>query len=100
MTETPNNDPARDDLERTVGGKEKRKIKARSEGTQSPWFGLGMFGLVGWSIVVPTLLGILIGSWIDGQWPSQISWKLTFLFLGLAIGCGNAWFWINKEISE
>jgi len=100
MNDPKENGPSRDEFERTVGSKEKRKIKARTEGMQSPWFGLGMFGLVGWSIVVPTLAGILIGSWIDGQWPSRISWKLTFLFLGLAIGCGNAWFWIQKEMDE
>lgn len=85
-------------FERTVRAKEQRKLKSRTEGTQSPWFGLGMFGLVGWSIVIPTLAGILVGSWIDGLWPGRISWKLTLLFAGLFIGCANAWHWIQKEI--
>jgi ATP synthase protein I len=100
MNEPNENGPAPDEFERTVEGKQNRKLRARREGVQSPWFGLGMFGLVGWSIVIPTLAGILIGSWIDGQWPSRVSWKLTLLFLGLAIGCGNAWFWIQKEMNE
>ena len=39
-----------------IGAKAARKIKARKS-TQGVWFGLGMMGLVGWSVVVPTLLG-------------------------------------------
>ncbi len=100
MSQQMNNDPNQEEFERTVGTKELRKIRSRSNSPQSPWFGLGMFGLVGWSIVVPTLLGIFLGSWIDHQWPSRVSWKIALLFGGLMIGCGNAWFWIQKEISE
>ena len=85
------------DLESIIGNKERRKLRSRRRGKDSAWFGLGMFGLVGWSIVVPTLLGIALGAWIDHQWPSHVSWKLTFLFLGVLIGCGNVWYWIQKE---
>lgn len=88
------------DFEETVGGKEQRKLKSRATGKQSPWFGLGMFGLIGWSVVVPMLLGIFVGTWIDDKWPSQVSWTLTLMFIGLALGCANAWMWINKESKE
>lgn len=91
---------AADDFEANVGGKAVRKLKSRSTGQQSPWFGLGMFGLVGWSIVLPTLLGVFAGSWVDDQWPSQVSWTLTLMFIGLGLGCANAWLWIKKETSE
>src|ERR1035437_121037 len=37
-----------------IGAKAARKLKARKS-TQGVWFGLGMMGLVGWSVVVPTL---------------------------------------------
>jgi len=86
------------EFEKTVNEKARRKFKAQQEGKQSPWFGLGMFGLIGWSIVLPTIMGIALGSWIDGAWPSRVSWKLTLLFLGVATGCANAWYWIQKEI--
>ena len=88
-----------DELERAVEAKGSRKIKSRVEGKLSPWFGLGMFGVVGWSIVLPTLIGIALGSFIDSRWPSQVSWKLTLLFVGVAIGCANAWYWLQKETS-
>jgi ATP synthase protein I len=75
----------------------KRKIKARDDGKHSVWFGLGMFGLIGWSVVIPTLAGIALGIWIDKRWPGQISWTLTLMFVGLVLGCFNAWRWIGEE---
>ena len=93
-------DAAPGDFEEMVGGKEQRKLKSRANGKESPWFGLGMFGLVGWSVVLPMLLGIFVGGWVDEQWPSQVSWRLTLMFVGLALGCVNAWLWIQKEANE
>lgn len=89
--------PQRDQLKRTISSKEQRKIRARLEGDRSAWFGLGMFGLVGWSIVVPALIGIAFGAWLDMKWPSQFSWKITFLFVGVIMGFVNAYWWMNRE---
>ena len=47
------------------------------------FFGLGVFGVVGWSVAIPTLVGIALGVWIDRTWPSQYSWTLMLLFLGV-----------------
>ena len=51
-----------------IEAKAARKIKARKS-TQGVWFGLGMMGLVGWSVVVPTLLGSALGIWLDIHHP-------------------------------
>lgn len=56
-----------------------------------------MFGLVGWSVAIPTLVGVAIGLWIDKTWPSRYSWTLMLLVPGLALGCFNAWYWITRE---
>jgi len=80
-----------------IGEKEARKLKARQEKHQSIWFGLGMFGIVGWSVAVPTLIGIAIGCWLDSKLESNISWCLTFLFGGIATGAAIAWNWLKKE---
>ncbi|MDO9565716.1 MAG: AtpZ/AtpI family protein [Candidatus Desulfaltia sp.] len=82
---------------KTVGGKEVRKIKARHEKKSVVWFGLGMFGVLGWSVVIPTLLGIILGVWIDITWPSRYSWTLMLLIIGIILGCLNAWRWITSE---
>jgi len=80
-----------------VGEKEARRLKARSERNRSLWFGLGMFGVVGWSVAVPVLIGIAVGCWLDSIFHSQISWCLTFLFVGIVSGMLIAWNWIKRE---
>lgn len=80
-----------------VGAKAARKLKARRNPAPGVWFGLGMIGLIGWSVVVPTLLGVALGLWLDGRYPGTHSWTLALLAAGLAIGCWNAWHWVVKE---
>jgi ATP synthase protein I len=80
-----------------VGAKATRKLKARQNPHSGVWFGLGMMGLVGWSVAVPTLLGAGLGLWIDGEHPSARSWTLALLVAGLMSGCMNAWHWVSKE---
>jgi ATP synthase protein I len=81
---------------REIGTKAARKIKARKS-TEGVWLGLGMMGLVGWSVVVPTLLGAALGIWLDKHHPGKHAWTLALLVGGLALGCLNAWFWVAKE---
>ncbi|MBN2296946.1 MAG: AtpZ/AtpI family protein [Deltaproteobacteria bacterium] len=76
--------------------KESLKIRGRQEENETVWFGLGMFGVVGWSVAVPTLIGVALGVWIDNSWPSQFSWTLMLLIGGLMVGCMNAWYWVRK----
>jgi ATP synthase protein I len=82
---------------RKVGQKEERKIKARQERGKAIWFGLGTMGMIGWSVAIPTLIGVAFGAWLDFRYPGHISWTLTFLSIGLAIGCANAWYWVRRE---
>jgi len=81
---------------REVERKGALKIRGREEQGETVWFGLGMFGIVGWSVAIPTLIGIALGVWIDSTWPSQYSWTLMFLIAGLLIGCLNAWYWVRR----
>lgn len=85
------------ELSKAVGRRAARKQAARERPPRSAWFGLGMFGLVGWSIAVPTVIGISIGIWLDARWPGPASWTLTLLMMGVALGCVNAWYWIKQE---
>lgn len=93
----PGPGPARPALAEQIGAKAERKLKARRSGAPGVWFGLGMMGLIGWSVVVPTLLGAGFGLWLDQRHPGGRSWTLALLMAGLAIGCLNAWHWVSKE---
>lgn len=80
-----------------VGAQAARKLRARRRSASGVWLGLGMMGLIGWSVVVPTLLGAAIGLWLDKHHAGKHSWTLALLMAGLAIGCLNAWHWVAKE---
>jgi ATP synthase protein I len=85
---------------RNVARKETRKRIARDEPDRSIWFGLGMFGLVGWSVAIPTLIGTFVGIWIDSTTAGRYSWTLMLLFAGVVVGCLNAWYWVKRESSH
>jgi ATP synthase protein I len=87
-------------LSEEIGAKARRKLKARRNLGQGVWFGLGMMGLIGWSVAIPTLLGAALGIWLDGHYPGRHPWTLALLVAGLAIGCFNAWHWVAKEDRE
>lgn len=99
MSEEPKSTPSGEsaDFRREVQKKADRKLRAQRKGTPSIWFGLGMIGLVGWSVAVPTLLGAGLGLWLDQHYPMPHSWTLTLLIAGLVLGCLNAWRWVSKE---
>ncbi len=101
MTDTPEDGPMKpkSSFSQEVGAKASRKLKARRD-SHGVWFGLGMMGLIGWSVVVPTLLGTALGLWLDRRHPGAHSWTLALLVAGLAIGCLNAWRWVVKEDTE
>jgi len=85
------------DFSRQVGAQAARKQKAARGAKRSIWFGLGMSGLIGWSVTVPTLVGAGLGIWIDQHYPSRFSWTLMLLLFGLVLGCLNAWHWVDAE---
>lgn len=80
-----------------VGTKANRRLKARRTPAPGIWFGLGMMGLIGWSVVVPTLIGAALGLWLDKRSPGAHSWTLSLLVAGVTLGCLNAWLWVSRE---
>jgi ATP synthase protein I len=93
----PTDDPSgsRDEFANRVASQASRRLRARHG--NGVWFGLGMMGLIGWSVVVPTLLGAALGGWLDSRHVGGGSWTLALLIAGLVLGCWNAWHWVTKE---
>ena len=89
--------PAETIFQERVNAKVKRKIKAERLSNHGVWFGLGMMGLIGWSVTIPTLLGAAIGAWLDRNHTASHSWTLSLMIAGLVIGCWSAWQWVAKE---
>jgi ATP synthase protein I len=84
------------DFSKQIADKERRKIRAQKEGSTALQ-GLGLFGLVGWTVVVPTLIGTVLGIWLDKRYQQSFSWTLSLLVVGVLVGCFAAWDRISKE---
>lgn len=66
---------------------------------ESIWAFMGTFGLVGWTVAIPTLAGLALGVFLDNRTESERSFTIMFLVLGIALGCATAWYWIRRESS-
>lgn len=82
---------------RRIDAKIKRRSEAEEKKRQSLWVWVGMYGVVGWAVAIPTLIGVALGLWIDTRFPSRYSWTLMLLLVGAAVGCLNAWHWVSRE---
>jgi ATP synthase protein I len=58
--------------------------------------GKRMSGMIGWAVVVPTVAGTMLGAYLDRRFPSEHSWTLSLLALGLVVGCLQAWHWVSQ----
>lgn len=77
--------------------KERHQLAGKETKKNVIFYGLGMIGVFGWSIVIPTFLGLIIGFWLDEKWSLGFNWTLTFLFLGVVLGSINGWYWVTKQ---
>ena len=55
-----------------VAKKEALRLRGLRHKDETVWFGLGMMGIVGWAVAIPTLVFIAIGLWIDRAWPVPV----------------------------
>jgi ATP synthase protein I len=52
---------------------------------------LAQIGVVGWMVVTPGLLGVVLGRWLDRTLGTGIFCTAPLLLAGLALGCWSAW---------
>ncbi len=86
-----------DRLDNAVRLRKDRRARWDREGERSVGRNLALIGVLGWSIIVPTLLGILAGRAIDRHVGSGVVFTCCFLVAGLALGCAIAWRRITSE---
>lgn len=97
MSGPDRDDELDDEFESQVRRQRKLMEEGRAESGQSFWGYLGLIGVVGWSVVVPMVLGILGGLWLDRRFTTGSGWTLGLMLLGLCVGCINAWRMITRE---
>lgn len=59
--------------------------------------GFGLIAALGGVIIIPILLGIWGGTFLDAHYPVNFSWRLSLIFCGFIWGMVNAYFWIKAE---
>lgn len=90
---TPRADKSTDAIARQA----RRKKENRDHPGPSPLRGIGMFGMIGWSIAVPTVGGAFFGMWLDRVAPQAFSWSIALILGGVVVGAFISVAWINKE---
>jgi ATP synthase protein I len=83
-------------------GRAARQANARARQGQEqpePSLGsrLGQIGILGWSIVIPTLLGLALGHWLDRYFGTGVFFAAPLLMIGAAFGLWSAWKWMHKQ---
>ena len=79
-----------------VSAVKKQSERARRARRPNLWGAFGVVGTVGWMVVLPALLGVAVGRYLDTHFNSGIFWTLSLLMLGLALGCMAAWRHIDE----
>lgn len=77
--------------------REQRVERWRKEGERSIWQNLSMIGALGWLIVTPILLGVLLGRWLDRVFAAGITFTAALIFVGVLIGGYLAWQRIHRD---
>lgn len=61
------------------------KVPNDSRSKRSIWRDVGVFGEIGYSIIVPIVLGLVIGSTADRKWESYPRFTLGGIIVGMAL---------------
>jgi len=97
MSEGPDKSQEDLKLEEAIRLRRERRDLWQREGERPLWKNLSMIGALGWLIVTPTLLGVVIGRWLDVHFGTGIFWSGALIFSGVALGAYLAWQRIAKN---
>ncbi|WP_080424872.1 AtpZ/AtpI family protein [Burkholderia ubonensis] len=84
-------------LEHTARQALQRDRKAQQAPEPSLGARLGQIGILGWTIVIPTLLCLWFGHWLDRRFGTGVFFSAPLLMVGAAIGLWSAWRWMHRQ---
>ncbi|MDR6207958.1 AtpZ/AtpI family protein [Paraburkholderia graminis] len=85
-----------------AAAQEAARRAARAREVPEPSLGsrLGQIGILGWAIVLPTLLGLALGRWLDRIFATRVFFSAPLLMAGAALGFWSAWKWMHRQQGE
>ena len=90
----------KDDASAAIHRRAQRMQQTRDEPKYSPLTGLGVFGVIGWSVAIPTVGGAFLGLWLNRVAPQSFSWPIALILGGVVIGAMVAWNWVDKSADQ
>lgn len=87
----------KDDASESIRRRAQRMQDTRDQPKYSPLSGLGVFGVIGWSVAIPTVAGAFLGMWLNRVAPQSFSWPIALILGGVVVGGMVAWSWIDKN---
>ena len=54
-------------------------------------------GVLGWMIVIPMLLGVALGRWLDKFFDSGLFFSAPAILIGAGLGLYSAWRWMQRQ---
>jgi ATP synthase protein I len=94
---TEKNHEGRTEMQETIRKHQLRRERWETEGERPLWKNLSMIGALGWLVVLPTLVGVFVGRWLDGMFSSGVTFSGAFTFVGACLGFWLAWRRMNEE---
>lgn len=84
-------------LEQTTQRAVRRDRQARDVPEPTLGSRLGQIGMLGWMIVIPALLALWAGHWLDRHFHTGVFFSAPLLMLGAAFGLWSAWRWMHRQ---
>lgn len=95
MSETDKNE--REHLQEAIQRRQARRETWEREGERPLWKNLSMVGALGWLIVVPVLIGVFLGRWMDETLGTDVTFSSALTFVGACLGFYLAWKRMNEK---
>ncbi len=58
---------------------------------------LGQIGVLGWAIVTPVLIALVLGRWLDRHFSSGVFFTAPAIMIGAGFGLWTAWRWMHRS---
>ncbi|CAB3962565.1 TPA: AtpZ/AtpI family protein [Burkholderia aenigmatica] len=95
--EAKTREPGAPVLEQTAQRAVQRDRQARDVPEPTLGSRLGQIGMLGWMIVIPALLALWLGHWLDRHFHTGVFFSAPLLMLGAAFGLWSAWRWMHRQ---
>lgn len=74
-----------------------RSYKTSKSQRREFWRHVSRVTVAGWLFVIPVVAGAYLGRYLDKKNIGDISWTITFIIIGIAVGIYNVWHFIYEK---